>query len=111
MIYASNEENALLAEVFNEYRDNERNSQSVFLLVHADGMVWEMKSSQEELRRRGYINDSDVVRLDERTGGGCIHRHGNRQEPLLAACRKERTKAIVGFRSLFPHEHHLTISL
>ena len=31
---SSNEENALLAEVFDEYRDNERNLQSVFLIVY-----------------------------------------------------------------------------
>ena len=33
IFYASNEENVLLAEAFDEYRDNDRNSQSVFLFV------------------------------------------------------------------------------
>ncbi len=35
IIYASNEENALLAETFDEYRDNGKNSQSEFLPVYA----------------------------------------------------------------------------
>ena len=33
LIYASNDENAMLAWAFEEYRDNEGNSQSVFLIV------------------------------------------------------------------------------
>ncbi len=63
----SNEEKALLAEAFDEYGDNERNSQSVFLLVHADGVMKDMNSSPEELRRRGYIKEADVVQLEGKT--------------------------------------------
>jgi hypothetical protein len=35
VIYARNEENPLPAEAIDEYRDNERNSKSKFLLVYA----------------------------------------------------------------------------